>query len=85
MSDQELEPAKDGTHSNLALMREDIPELVQLIVREVAKNMGTGSGRSRTPMTFRRALPGRKMTKVSWLGLVVCSPSGAFASIDVVW
>ena len=43
MSDQELEPAKDGTHSNPALMREDIPELVQLIFREVAKNVGTGS------------------------------------------
>ena len=43
MSDQELGPAKDGTHSNPALMWEDIPELMQLIVREVAKNVGTGS------------------------------------------
>ena len=43
MSDHELESAKDGTHSNPALTREDIPELVQLIVREVAKNVGTRS------------------------------------------
>ena len=43
MSDHELEPAKDGTHSNPALTREDIPKLVQLTVREVAKNVGTGS------------------------------------------
>ena len=43
MSDQERDPAKDSTHSNPALMREDIPELVQLIVQEVAKNIGTES------------------------------------------
>ena len=42
MSDQELEPAKDGTHSNPALTREDIPKLVQLIVRKIAKNVGIG-------------------------------------------
>ena len=34
MSNQELEPAKDGTHSKPALMREYIPELVQLIVEK---------------------------------------------------
>ena len=43
MSDQERDPDKDSTHSNPALTREDIPDLVQLIVREVAKNVGTGS------------------------------------------
>ena len=43
MSDQERDPDKDSTHSTPALTREDIPELVQLIVREVAKNVGTGS------------------------------------------
>ena len=43
MSNQERDPAKDSTHFNPALMRKDIPELVQLIVQEVAKNVGTGS------------------------------------------
>ena len=43
MSDQERDPDKDSTHSNPALTWEDIPELVQLIVREVTKNVGTGS------------------------------------------
>ena len=67
MSNQELDPDKDSTHSNPAQTREDIPELVQLIVREVAKNVGTRS--LKDACDLGRATPGWKTTTVSWLGL----------------
>ena len=80
MSDQELEPVKDGTHSNPALTCEDIPELLQLIVREVAKNVGTGLLKDAYDP---RKGPSRPEDDVGW-AFVACGPSGGFASMDVI-
>ena len=83
MSDQERDPDKDSTHSNPVLTREDIPELVQLIVREVAKNVGTGSLKDAGDP---REGPSRSEDDDGeWLGLRCMRSLWALASNDVVW